>query len=433
MKLLSAAVVPLSSLLISFADGAVYRLRGHHGGNETKMIQYYPPPPFAGPGPPSAPTAPSDHSANAGASDPAPQPPTMFYKTLKYSGDRLDVNDPQAFVDAIEGSESTSGYCEKNMTEASWKNTDTCTGGTYAWIAYQFSVEFENHIGSNWHFNFGVDFGLGGVIYMDGVEMNSYAGDIWWSMSENHANYLGFGTFLPKGRHVMKVYGAESCCDGPSRIKFCANCETYENMELLTIANLEKAVDHFMEVGSFAPELGEQFHAFNAVFETPPVVVISGGATGEIKVRQVTSSGFSAKVGATQASDKVMYLAVEPGVHLLPDGRTIEAGSTTWNSPYNDHTFDLSHDFGLTPPAFNVTWVGSSMAIVEATEPGSVASQLAPKQVTLSMHDSRFHGYDTIGYVAMAKGEGQVYAKGHSLVNYNTTLGLFEWSDSFVV
>jgi len=369
------------------------------------------------------------------------------YQTGRYSGSRLG-GDVQAFVNAVRGSQAGSGYCEADLTEASWKNSETCAGGSIRDVGFHVTVEFDNYIGSNWNFNFGVDFGWGGAIFMDGHLMRAYSGDIWWSMSEDHANELGFGTFVPAGRHNLTVYGAEGCCDGPSRIKFCANCEEPRNMEVLSVANVEKAVDHFMEYGSFENTQVNTFHAFTAEFETPPVVVIKGGSSSQIHVVDVTETGFTTK--GSSADTTLEYLAVEPGAHLLPDGRTISAGTTTWASPYTDgKVMSLGHDFGpYSLPAFEVTWVGTPLESIVA--PG-VSSQLSPTEASLSKQSqpqtgpaaewtpgvalSAVHkGAETLGYVAMGKGIGSFRAKGGKTVSYGNMESLFNFTEpSFVV
>jgi len=463
MKLLAVS----SSFFVPLADAAVLRLRGN-GGNHTQIehhthhtknpgcdgaCAFYPDMctyDFSGNGMNLDCSGCSACQTAAVSQTPPSQGVKIRYQTGRYSGSQLG-DDVQAFVNAVRGSQPGQGYCEADLTEASWKNRDNCaegqTEGQMRDIAFHVTVEFDNYIGSNWNFNFGVDFGWGGAIYMDGHLMRAYSGDIWWSESEDHANELGFGTFVPAGRHNLTVYGAEGCCDGPSRIKFCANCEEPRNMEVLSVANIEKAVDHFMEFGSF--DEVNKFHAFTAEFETPPVVVIKGGSSSQIHVIDVTETGFSTK--GSSADKKLEYLAVEPGAHLLPDGRTISAGTTTWASPYNDgKIMSLGHDFGpYSLPAFEVTWVGTPLESIIA--PG-VSSQLSPTEASLSKQGQPApagpaqewrpdvdlsvvqRGAETLGYVAMGRGIGSFRAKGGKTVTYGTMGSLFNFTEpSFVV
>lgn len=471
MKLLAAALAPASSFFVSLADAKILRLRGG-GSNHTQMEHHMHD--AKGENCDGACAFFPDHCtmdmsemglecsgcadcqtavASQGVSSQKPKEGVKIrYKTRRYSGSRLDVDDTQAFVKDIRESQEGPGYCEADLTEATWQNQHTCTGGQMRDVSYQVTVEFDNHIGSNWHFNFGVDFGWGGAIYMDGHLQRQYAGDIWWSVNENHANYLGFGDFVPQGRHTLTVYGAEGCCDGASRIKFCANCETPTNMEVLSVANVEKAVDHFMELGSFKPAQVNSFHSFAAEFETRPVVVVKGGASGRIQVVDVTATGFATKGAATDT--EVEFLAVEPGSHILPDGRMISAGETTWAHPYPDgHVMSVGHDYGLSTPALEVTWVGTPL---EFAPPG-VTSELSPTQASLRKASGQSQTVqnqtagpaaewspkvdlsatkptDTLGYVAMARGQGSFRAKDGKIVAYYSMESIFNFTEaSFVV
>jgi len=471
MKLLAAALAPASSFFVSLADASILRLRGG-GSNHTKIEQmhdtrgencdgacsFFPDHctidmsemGLECSGCPDCQTAPASQAVSTQT---AKEGVKIRYRTRRYSGGhRLNIEDTQDFVRRIHESQSASGYCDQDLIEASWKNEHTCPGGQIRDVAFQVTVEFDNHIGSNWHFNFGVDFGLGGVIYMDGHLQRQYAGDIWWSMNEQHANELGFGTFVPQGRHNLTVYGAEGCCDGSSRIKFCANCETPENMEVLSVDNVNKAVDHFMELGSFKSDEIEQFHAFSAEFETRPVVVVKGGASGSIQVVDVTATGFSTK-GSTSDTE-VAYLAVEPGSHILPDGRMMSAGETKWAHPYPaNHIMSVGRDYGLSTPALEVTWVGTHL---EFAPPG-VTSQISPKEASLTAATGQSQTVqnrtagpavewspnvdlsvsqpcDTLGYVAMARGQGEFKAKGGKTVKYYSMNNIFNFTEaSFVV
>jgi len=175
-----------------------------------------------------------------GSSGAASKAPTIRYKSLKYTGHRLVIGKADHFVNAIRGGQSGNGYCETTLDSLEYRNTRTCHRGSRRDIGFDIIIEFneKNPNGSKWHFDFGVDFGLGGVIFVDGQKVKSYAGDIWWNMNTNRANHLDFEYEFSQGRHQLEILGAEKCCDGPSQVTFCSNCETETDMKVVSIENL---------------------------------------------------------------------------------------------------------------------------------------------------------------------------------------------------
>ena len=81
--------------------------------------------------------------------------------------------------------------------------------------------------------------------------------------------------------------------------------------------------------------------SFGTTFTTVPVVIASpgpstGGQPFTIRVRNITTSGFEAQVveptgtsGPTHLAVDMTYIAMEPGVHGLPDGSLIIADTTS--------------------------------------------------------------------------------------------------------
>lgn len=79
-----------------------------------------------------------------------------------------------------------------------------------------------------------------------------------------------------------------------------------------------------------------QSTTFQQVYDTPPVVVtlptVQGANVATIRFQDVTSTGFESSIVESRRQDgphvamDTAYIAIEPGMHLLPDGRTIVAG-----------------------------------------------------------------------------------------------------------
>jgi len=166
--------------------------------------------------------------------------PKITYTSLPYYGPRLDTRTTESvrnFVNRVRGAKTRQGYCQKELEKLEYRNSATCSGGKRNHIGFDIVVEFEEQReSSEWHFDIGVDFGLGGVIFVDGQQVSAYRGDIWWRRSENHANHLGFNYTFSQGQHTLELLGAEKCCDGPSRVKFDRNGNgRRQDMELVSI------------------------------------------------------------------------------------------------------------------------------------------------------------------------------------------------------
>ena len=79
--------------------------------------------------------------------------------------------------------------------------------------------------------------------------------------------------------------------------------------------------------------------SFQQTYDTPPLVFLlptdDGPNPAAIRIRNVTTTGFEAAVVEPHGEDgphiqmTVAYLAIEPGVHALPDGTLVEAGTVS--------------------------------------------------------------------------------------------------------
>jgi len=68
-----------------------------------------------------------------------------------------------------------------------------------------------------WSFRLGIDFGLGGTLLVDGVELDTKTFDLWWGGAGNYGNtsqLLSGSINLGAGDHTLQAYGFEACCDG---------------------------------------------------------------------------------------------------------------------------------------------------------------------------------------------------------------------------
>lgn len=74
-----------------------------------------------------------------------------------------------------------------------------------------------------WQFRAGVDFGLGGALFINDVAVDSKSHDMWWGgQYTNASQFLGSSVNLGAGNHTMTIYGFEGCCDGTLQAQFMA-------------------------------------------------------------------------------------------------------------------------------------------------------------------------------------------------------------------
>ena len=118
------------------------------------------------------------------------------------------------------------GYGRRQVDSlASWSNHSVFGGGSTSNLAYhtKFGVNVTDENEGVWGFRLGPDFGGGGTIVVDGVEIASRWSDMWWNGSFNDPNQsLTAYVDLAKGLHIVELYGFEGCCDGQGTLGFTA-------------------------------------------------------------------------------------------------------------------------------------------------------------------------------------------------------------------
>lgn len=89
--------------------------------------------------------------------------------------------------------------------------------------AFKATVTFGVADAGVWSFRSGVDFGLGGAMFLDGVAQTFKTNDMWWAGNySNPSQYLSFSNALTAGNHTLTIYGLEWCCSGPQQAQFKA-------------------------------------------------------------------------------------------------------------------------------------------------------------------------------------------------------------------
>lgn len=97
-------------------------------------------------------------------------------------------------------------------------------GGSNMDIAYRATIRFD--IGAAdagpWGLRAGVDFGNGGAVFLDGVALAHKTNDMWWAGAyDDGSQSFQFASLpLDAGRHRLRLFGLEQCCDGGQQVQF---------------------------------------------------------------------------------------------------------------------------------------------------------------------------------------------------------------------
>jgi hypothetical protein len=93
--------------------------------------------------------------------------------------------------------------------------------GGNANFAMKTTVKFGVASAGAWSFRAGVDFGMGGAMFLDGAAVDFKASDMWWDGAYNNASqYFAASSALAAGNHVLTIVGFEGCCDGAQQVQF---------------------------------------------------------------------------------------------------------------------------------------------------------------------------------------------------------------------
>jgi uncharacterized repeat protein (TIGR01451 family)/MYXO-CTERM domain-containing protein len=145
----------------------------------------------------------------------------ILYDTTSYSGGA--PGSTAAAIAAFDGLAAATGTygCTTVTTLAGLNNAGQF--GSNSGIAYHESAVFvvaPSEAGL-WSFRWGGDFGLGGTLLLDGVELQSRWTDMWWNGGfTDPSQYLLGSNNLMAGTHIVEAFGFEDCCDGPATAQF---------------------------------------------------------------------------------------------------------------------------------------------------------------------------------------------------------------------
>ncbi len=165
------------------------------------------------------------------------------YQTGNYTGSTTFANgsDYQVAVESAVALSPVTSIASYNSV-----NPNLSQGGN---DAYKATVSFGVSSAGVWDFRVGVDFGLGGALFLDGVAQTFKTNDMWWDGNySNPAQFLSFSSVLAVGNHTLTIYGLEWCCSGPQQAQFKAA----GNNAFVSFSNQDGLVSAVPEPESYA-------------------------------------------------------------------------------------------------------------------------------------------------------------------------------------
>jgi hypothetical protein len=160
-----------------------------------------------------------------------------------------------------------------------------------------------------------------------------------------------------------------------------------------------------------------------------------GGDPFTLRVVNVDANGFDFIIeeweyldGPHPATETINWIAIEEGVHTLPDGRVIEAGTTTTSGRNTAVAFDNAFD---SAPVVLTSVMSNNDTTTVDSDPLNISGSGFTVRLQEEEAEANNHGSETVGYIAIEPGgtaeSGTAGVPGS--VNHNT--GTLSLGDSF--
>jgi PEP-CTERM motif len=127
----------------------------------------------------------------------------------------------RAHIDALVAQPATQGYGTANLNLFENISNGGQFGGSQN-SAYRFTIGFSAPAAGQWAFRFGVDFGLGGAMFVNNTALAFSRNDLWWAGNWSSGGVLYGTANLGAGNQQLTLYGLENCCDGQMNGQYLA-------------------------------------------------------------------------------------------------------------------------------------------------------------------------------------------------------------------
>ncbi len=154
---------------------------------------------------------------------------------------------------------------------------------------------------------------------------------------------------------------------------------------------------------------------------TDPVIAMMGTNNGghkfSLRILEIQTNGDGDATGFTftidewenhdgqhPAVEQFNWIAIESGVHTLPDGRTIEAGYSDADS--NGENVSLAGDFNGTTPTVLTTVASNDGTSYTDSDPYNISGTGFDLQLEEAESQDGTHGLESVGWIAIEPGNG---------------------------
>lgn len=125
-----------------------------------------------------------------------------------------DLDDLTSVIDGA------TSYCSVEVSSASGLTGNGVCGSPTTNLGFQLSATFPVCADGEYEFRLGPDYGRGGALFLDGVELDSAEDDLWWAGSWGATSEILTGADdLGVDYHTVDAIGFEGCCDGAQALQ----------------------------------------------------------------------------------------------------------------------------------------------------------------------------------------------------------------------
>jgi hypothetical protein len=162
---------------------------------------------------------------------------SILYETRPYAGGNLPAaSDYVANWDALVLSNPVppAGYGAGYVPEFTNLSNQGTFGGSSGDIAFHtlITLDVTPSQAGIWNMQFGIDYGWGGALFVDGSLVDFRNTDMWWNGSyADPSQILSGGVNLAVGGHTIELFGLELCCDGATQGRYQAGTQPFQIFE----------------------------------------------------------------------------------------------------------------------------------------------------------------------------------------------------------
>ena len=270
------------------------------------------------------------------------------------------------------------GYCNAGTSLLSVDGLSNAPCGSNTDIISQVVVPFTTSAAGSWHFQIAPDYGLGSQLLVDGTVVqthwsNIYAGGNYGDPSQ----FFDYTADLAAGAHMIKIEGAEDCCDGAWSARYqLAGASAWTALQTsppqVSVTGLSGPT---LEYGSPDPGCLAEDQFDGTKTPAPALSPISGPrASSGLGSRTVTCT-YTDSRGLT-GSASATYTIVDTTAPVLsgipPDltiGATSRSGApVSWSAPTAKDAVDGARPVSCVPASGSTFPLGTTTVTCSATD-----------------------------------------------------------------